>query len=129
VDRNLCSRFWRSGHSYRRISLWPLSVFTQRRTRGLQSYTKRTTNKISRLERRQKEVHRRHPQSFVRLKNSIICSEIDVVERGRQTLQMEPKLWKNSTDVKDGSIITSLFLANIKSAFDKNPKLNNLLVD
>jgi 6-phosphogluconate dehydrogenase len=105
------------------------SVFTQRRTRGRQSYIKRTTNQISRLERRQKEVNRRHPQSSVCLKNSIICSEIDVVERGRPTLQMEPKLWRNSTDVEDGSIITSLFLANIKSAFDKNQKLNNLLVD
>ncbi len=31
--------------------------------------------------------------------------------------------------MEDGCIITSLFLANNKSAFDKNPKLNNLLVD
>jgi hypothetical protein len=49
--------------------------------------------------------------------------------RARQGIRLEPELRRHRLMWRGGCIIRSRFLGKIKEAFDKNPKLTNLLLD
>ncbi|XP_076163999.1 phosphogluconate dehydrogenase [Ptiloglossa arizonensis] len=75
-------------------------------------------------------------QFLVHLKNALYVSKIISYAQGFMLLREAAKIHKWNLNYggialmwRGGCIIRSAFLGNIKAAFDKNPKLSNLLLD
>ncbi len=78
---------------------------------------------------RTKGVHRRRAPRAVLLEDDLLRARLYAAARGRQRKQLEFEFRRHRPDVARRLHHSQPFLGKIKDAFDKNPELNNLLVD
>ena len=72
---------------------------------------------------------RRHPRRPLRLKDHRLRPGLRADVRRVRAIQLGPQARRHGDDRRGGCIIRARFLDRIKEAYDRNPKLSNLLLD